>query len=104
MSDTGLSNERTALAWQRTALSLVAGSAVLGRLTFARLGWLSVALVGVAVALGLWVFVESRWRYAQQLGHRPRTRPRGGRAALSLTVATLLIAITEVAALVVGHP
>jgi uncharacterized membrane protein YidH (DUF202 family) len=100
MADLGLSNERTALAWQRTALALVAGAAILGRLTFADLGWFAVTLLGVAVVLSLWVFAESRWRYVQQLGNRPRSRGRGGRAALSLTVATCLIALTEVFALV----
>ena len=100
MADLGLSNERTALAWQRTALALVAGAAILGRLTFADLGWFAVTLLGVAVVLSLWVFAESRWRYVQQLGNRRRSRGRGGRAALSLTVATCLIALTEVFALV----
>ena len=38
MMDPGVGNERTALAWQRTALALVAGSAILTRLTFDRLG------------------------------------------------------------------
>jgi uncharacterized membrane protein YidH (DUF202 family) len=99
--DAGLSNERTALAWQRTALSLVAGAAILGRLTVAQLGWVALALLGLAIMLCLWVFAESRWRYVQQLGIRRRTRDRGGRAALSLTVATCLIAATEILALLV---
>lgn len=98
--DGGLANERTALAWQRTALSLVAAAAILGRLTFAQLGWVAIAMLGLAIMLCLWVFAESRWRYAQQLGLRQRTRERGGRAALFLVVATCLIAITEMAALV----
>jgi uncharacterized membrane protein YidH (DUF202 family) len=100
--DVGLSNERTALAWQRTALSVLAGAAVLGRLTFDRLGFVALALLGLAVVLCLWVFAESRWRYAQQLGHRPRGRDRGGRAALFLSLATLLIGLTEASALLVG--
>jgi uncharacterized membrane protein YidH (DUF202 family) len=98
-TDFGLSNERTALAWQRTALSLVAGSAILGRLTVDRLGLVAVALLGTAFVLCLWVFVESRWRYAQQLGVRPRGHGRGGRAAFALTTATCLMVVTEAAAL-----
>jgi uncharacterized membrane protein YidH (DUF202 family) len=98
-AELGFSNERTALAWQRTALSLLAGAAVLGRLTFAQLGWAAIALLGVAALLCLWVFAESRWRYVQQLGVRHRTHERDGRAAMSLTVATCLIALTESAAL-----
>lgn len=102
LPEPGLSNERTALAWQRTALSVVAGAAIMGRLTFDRLGTVALAVPGIAACLGLWVFVESRWRYHQQLGTRQRRRPRGGRAALSLTLGTALIALTEVFALVLG--
>jgi uncharacterized membrane protein YidH (DUF202 family) len=98
-TDLGLANERTALAWQRTALSLVAGAAILGRLVVPQLGRVAVALLGVAILLCLWVFAESRWRYVQQLGLRNRSRERGGRAALSLTVAACLIAVIELLAL-----
>jgi uncharacterized membrane protein YidH (DUF202 family) len=101
-SDPGLSNERTALAWQRTALSLTAGAAILGRLTFDRIGYLAVLMLAVAIVLCLWVFVESRWRYAQHRGHRQRGRGRGGRGPLFLALATALIALTESAALAVG--
>lgn len=97
--DTGLSNERTALAWQRTALSLVAGAAILGRLTFDRLGWLAISLLAIAIGLCIWVFAESRWRYAQQRGLRTRGRQRGGRAAFALALAMCLMALTEATAL-----
>lgn len=100
-ADTGLANERTALAWQRTALSLVVGAAILGRLTFDDLGWWAVAILGVAAVISAWVFVESRWRYVQHRGTRHRGRGRGGRASLALCVATCLIGITEAAALLV---
>ena len=72
-SDLGLSNDRTALAWQRTALSLLAGAAVLGRLTFDRLGLEALVLLGFAALLSLWVFAESTRRYAQHTGCRPRS-------------------------------
>lgn len=97
--DEGMASERTALAWQRTALSLMASAAILGRLTFSELGWAAVALLAVAALLGLWVFVESGSRYLQHHGLRRRARPRGGRAALCLASATCLIALTEVVAL-----
>lgn len=97
--DSALPNERTALAWQRTALSLMAGAAIMGRLTFGRLGYVALVVLAVAAVLSLWVFIESRRRYAQRLGHRTRPRPRGGRAPLFLTLALALIAVTELAAL-----
>lgn len=98
--DLGLANERTALAWQRTALSLAAAAAVLGRLTFVRLHWVAVVLLGFAIVLCIWVFAEARGKYAQRPGVPRRGRPRGGRAAFALCIATCLIVVTEIAALV----
>ena len=87
--DAGESHERTALAWQRTALALVAGSAVLTRLTFERLGLLALVSVGVAAPLGLWLFLESRGRFRHEA------------APLVLTLATSAVALVEVAALLI---
>ncbi len=97
--DPGIGNERTALAWQRTALSLIAGSAVLTRLTFDRLGLLALVSVGVAAPLGLWLFLESRGRYEHDAGLSRRPLRRGGRAPLALALATSAVALTELAAL-----
>jgi uncharacterized membrane protein YidH (DUF202 family) len=80
-ADAGIANERTALAWQRTALSLATGAAVLARLTFDRLGVVAVAALAVALALALWVLVESRGRYAHDAAVRLRDRPRRRRGA-----------------------
>jgi uncharacterized membrane protein YidH (DUF202 family) len=98
-ADTGRANERTALAWQRTALSLMAGAAILARLTFDRLGLVAVALLGVALLLALWVLLESRGRYDHDAGTRSRDRPRSGRAPAALAVATVVVGLTEAAAL-----
>jgi uncharacterized membrane protein YidH (DUF202 family) len=97
--DAGIANERTALAWQRTALSLATGAAVLARLTFDRLGVVAVVALAAALALALWVLVESRGRYAHDAAVRLRDRPRGGRAPAALAAATVLVGLTEVAAL-----
>ncbi len=94
-ADPGISNERTALAWQRTALSLVAGSAIIARLGVEDAGLVIVVLLAVAAALGLWVFVESSARYRHSHGARRRPRGRGGRAAFTLMAATALIAVGE---------
>jgi uncharacterized membrane protein YidH (DUF202 family) len=99
-SDPGAGNERTALAWQRTALAIVAAAAILTRLTFDRLGVLALASVLVALPLGLWVLQESRGRYAHDSGERLRPRSRGGRAPAALAAATVVIALTELAALI----
>ncbi|TYL44851.1 DUF202 domain-containing protein [Nocardioides sp. BGMRC 2183] len=102
-TDTGLSNERTALAWQRTALSLMVAAAVMGRLSFGRLGEIAMLPLGIAAVLSAWVFVESRGRYDDAAQRRRRPRPRGGRAPLALAVATVLIAGTEIAAFLTGQ-
>lgn len=102
MSDLGVSNERTALAWQRTALALMAGTAIMARLTYTELGWFAVAMLSVALLLSAWVFVESWLRYSHHAGTRLRRRGRGGRAPASLAAATVLIAGTELAAQVVA--
>lgn len=91
----GLANERTALAWHRTALAIVAGSALITRLAYQQIGPLALLSVGVALPLGLWVFVESRARYDT----RRRARSRGGRAPAALVVATAAVGVTELAAL-----
>ncbi len=98
-ADPGIANERTALAWQRTALSLMAGAAVLARLTFDRLGLVAVATLGVALVLALWVLVESRGRYDHDAGTRLGERARSGRAPAALAVATVVVGLTEAAAL-----
>jgi uncharacterized membrane protein YidH (DUF202 family) len=97
--DPGVANERTSLAWQRTALSLVAATAVMARLTWDDLGVVGLGPLMLAMGLSVWVFVESRARYSHDAGTRDRGRSRGGRAPLSLALATGLMAATELAAL-----
>jgi uncharacterized membrane protein YidH (DUF202 family) len=92
--DPGLANERTSLAWQRTALSVVAGSALLARLTVADLGLGAVVALLVSVGLGLWIMSESRRRYVGD-GPALRSRPRGGRAPAALALATLIVGLIE---------
>jgi uncharacterized membrane protein YidH (DUF202 family) len=97
--DPGVQNERTALAWQRTALAIIAGAAILARLTEHRLGvWALVPLV-VAAPLGGWAFLESRRRYLRSAHVTEDLRRRGGRGPLTLTLAVVVIGATELAAL-----
>lgn len=95
--DPGLANERTLLAGQRTALSLMAAALVMGRLAFEDLGVIGLPGAVGAGALAAWVFVESRWRYRQADGTRARSRARGGRAATFMAIAVILLALTETA-------
>ncbi|MEU4806538.1 DUF202 domain-containing protein [Actinosynnema sp. NPDC023587] len=90
----GAQNERTALAWQRTALAMIAGSAVLVRLTVDRVGLVAVVGLGVTVALGLVVLVAARSRYQGGL------RGRRGGAVLPAAVAagTVVMVLVEAAA------
>lgn len=89
--DPGLANERTTLAWQRTALAIAAGAAVMARLTFADLGTPALLTLGAAFLLSGWVLLESRLR--------PRRSTRSGRAAAWLAIAVVLMALVELAAL-----
>ena len=97
--DASESHERTALAWQRTALALVAGSAVLTRLTIDRLGLLALLSVGVAAPLGLWLLLESRFRHRHKAGNAGPTQTLNAAAPLVLMLATSVVALVEIAAL-----
>ena len=90
--DRGRSDERTGLAWQRTALAVLAAAAFLTRLTFHDLGTAVFVALGLTSALCLWVLLESGARY-------PRGYDRGGRAAGALTLAVIALAGVELAAL-----
>ena len=60
--DPGVALERTALAWQRTALSLVAGCAITARLQWSTAGIAAVAPLLVATVLASWVLRGTRPR------------------------------------------
>jgi Domain of unknown function (DUF202) len=98
-ADLGAANARTALAWQRTSLSLVAAAAVMARLTWGSLGGAALVPLVAALVLSLWVFAESGSRSTRDPGPGSRVRPRGGRAPLALALATALVAATELATL-----
>jgi uncharacterized membrane protein YidH (DUF202 family) len=99
----GVYNERTALAWQRTALSLLAGSAVVARLAFDDLGVLAVLGFLVVLPLVVWVMWESQGRYHHHAGVRLRSRPRGGRAPAALAGVAVVVGLTELAAMLSEH-
>lgn len=69
--DPGLQAERTGLAWQRTALSVAAGSIAAARISYEDVGRLALLNVAIALPLALWVYVGSRLRPQ----HRPTRQP-----------------------------
>ena len=93
--DPGLAPERTALAWQRTALSIVFGTLLLARLTIGQIGVVAVVVLGVSVPLALWVYAESRRRYRGN----PLDITSGGRTTLAVSIAATLCGLCELAAL-----
>jgi uncharacterized membrane protein YidH (DUF202 family) len=74
----GVYNERTALAWQRTALALMAGAAIISRLSLDSLSVFAVVAVAVAVPVGVWVLWASRQRYRAHASLQREPRVRGG--------------------------
>ena len=100
--DPGLGNERTTLAWQRTALSVVAGAAIVGRLTLEGIGVVTVLATGVAAVIGLLLFVEGRDRYRRNAGARHGPPPPDARSTLALSIAVAILAGTELSALMLG--
>ena len=68
--DPGLQPERTALAWQRTAISFAAASLLFLRWATQH-GPLVVVLVMAAVATATWIFVHTRTRLRRVVHHFP---------------------------------
>jgi uncharacterized membrane protein YidH (DUF202 family) len=89
--DPGLQPERTALAWQRSALALAGATIVIGRLTFSAVGLIALAVVALGVAHAAVVFATAQRHYRLRTGDVPtRTWPTGVHAALlSAQVAAL---------------
>ncbi|MEO7069756.1 MAG: DUF202 domain-containing protein [Nostocoides sp.] len=96
----GLQAERTALAWQRTGLSLIGAALVMARLAFDSLG--ALAVVGAATSIAL-----SGAVLHAKMGHRARRTGvvdgvlGGGRAAACITASVVLMTTIEAAALII---
>jgi putative membrane protein len=96
----GRQAERTALAWQRTGLSVAVAATVLARLTYGDLG--AVSLLALAVCLGLcgWVLVDTR-RRDRRRSSPSETRPGIGGWAAAVAGSVVVMGVAELAALVV---
>jgi putative membrane protein len=87
--------ERTSLAWQRTALGLVAASLAAGRGLedmFGITAW-GVAGIGVTAAVGLFVSANRRYRSGRRHLSRvdPDSLPTGARTVLATAALTALL-------------
>ena len=92
--DAGLQPERTALAWQRTALALAVGALAAGRglLPFVGLWCIPIAAIGVGFAAGLYVSASRRYRavHAHLTTVDASSLPTGGRL-VAATASTVLL-------------
>lgn len=96
--DPGVANERTSLAWQRTALSTVAGAAIMVRLVREGLSSVALPLLGAALVLSAVVLLGEHLRYrAHHAARRVALGP--GVAGAALAIALALVALTELIAL-----
>ena len=93
-------NERTFLAWIRTALALLAGGIALDAIQLSISSTLKQALAALLVALGLLCAVVSwvRWARAERAMRRTEPLPSSPLGA----ILTAAVVVTAVAILVVG--
>lgn len=102
--DAGVQNERTALAWQRTALALFGGILLAARLGFRQ--WPVATAVVLAPALGLAVAMlrlsGRRYRRAQAALYDAGQRGPGGRLPLLASAAITVLGVAALAAVVAG--
>lgn len=109
--DRGAQPERTALAWQRTALATAAGSAIVARHTVGPLGPGALIVMAVSIGLALTAFVLGRRRYVAGptgsrlttagVRHRWALPRRDGVAPALLSLAVAGIALTELTAILI---
>ncbi|RIQ31045.1 DUF202 domain-containing protein [Jiangella rhizosphaerae] len=96
--DPGAQNERTALAWTRTALALLVGVVLATRLAAEPLGPAAVVfgLLVAPVALAILLLARRRYRRSHEALHTDRSLPDGKLPAL-VALVTLLLAALEIA-------
>lgn len=96
--DSGAQNERTSLAWTRTALALLVGVVLATRLAAEPMGAVAVAFGAVVAPVAGVILVMARRRYkrAHVALHHEASLP-DGRLPAMVAVVTALLAVLEVA-------
>jgi len=97
----GLAGERTALAWQRTGLSLLVGSTLLARLLHPVIGAVALGGFGVCWTLTVWVMLVRRPHPGA--GEPGDLLPRDGLPAAALVLAVAALGVTELLGLAARH-
>lgn len=93
LAQSGLQAERTALSWQRTALSLAVATGAWERLSHPQLGAVADAVTVVLVLLIGWVFLGSRCRYHRAISQSRRPRPSSEGAPVLLALVTVVLGL-----------
>jgi uncharacterized membrane protein YidH (DUF202 family) len=91
-----ITDDRTVLAWQRTALSLLGGSVLVARLAYPRIGVLALAAVVLLLPLAAAILAIGRG------GQGPGAPARAGRIGALLAGVVAVTAVTQLVALAVG--
>lgn len=95
----GGQGERTALAWNRTALAILGVAAAITRVTFERFGVPSLACLGLTLPLALWIFWTTSTRFRQPRTLKVAVSQPHGAVNASLAAMIVILGLAEVTAL-----
>lgn len=98
----GAQNERTSLAWSRTALSVVVTAAIVSRLAVESIGPAALLAVVAALPVSIWLVLASRRRYRRRLDWTERAPLliRDGRFEFAVSAVTVVMIVVLAAAVV----
>lgn len=91
VTDPGLQNERTSLAWRRTALSLVVAAGTMAKVTAGEWHAVSLSWIVVGIPVGLALLVAASTSYDARRGDHLARDP--GLAVLLTSAATVLVGV-----------